>query len=171
MNTHKCCNIKLMLFDVDGVLTEGGIIYDESGNELKIFNVKDGLGMRLLMKAGIMVGIVTGRSSKALRYRCENLGISLIYDGVRDKGVLMGEITEATGFRAEDIGFMGDDLPDLPLMRRVGFSVAVADAHESVIEQADMITAAKGGAGAAREVCEKILKARGLWKSLMNQYF
>lgn len=171
MNDDKCKKIKLMLFDVDGVLTDGSIIYNENGKELKIFDVKDGLGIRLLMKADIQVGIVTGRSSEALRHRCKNLGISIVYDGVRDKGALLDNIVKTTGFHSEQIGFVGDDLPDLPLMRKVGYSVAVANAHESVIENADMVTRAKGGAGAVREVCEKILKAQGHWKNLMDQLF
>lgn len=171
INDKKCKNIKMVLFDVDGVLTDGGIIYNESGKEIKMFNVRDGLGIRLLMKAGIQVGIVTGRSSEALRYRCQNLGITLIYEGVRDKGVLLDEIVEKTGFHSDEIAFMGDDLPDLPIMRKVGFSIAVADAHESVMEEADMVTHANGGAGAVREVCEKILKSQGHWKKLMEQLF
>jgi 3-deoxy-D-manno-octulosonate 8-phosphate phosphatase (KDO 8-P phosphatase) len=171
MNDNKFKNIKLMLFDVDGVLTDGGVIYNESGNEIKVFNVKDGLGIRLLMKADIQVGIVTGRSSEALRHRCRNLGITLVYEGVRDKGTLLNEIMGTTGFHSEEIAFMGDDLPDLPIMRKVGFSIAVADAHESVIEEADMVTHAKGGSGAVREVCEKILKSQGCWKSLIEQLF
>jgi 3-deoxy-D-manno-octulosonate 8-phosphate phosphatase (KDO 8-P phosphatase) len=171
MNNNKCKNIKLILFDVDGVLTDGGIIYNEIGKEIKIFNVKDGLGIRLLMKAGIQVGIVTGRSSEALRHRCQNLGITLTYEGVRDKGGLLNEIIETTGFQSEEIAFMGDDLPDLSIMRKVGFSIAVADAHENVMEEADMVTHAKGGEGAVREVCEKILKSQGHWKNLMEQLF
>lgn len=171
MNDDKCKKIKLMLFDVDGVLTDGSIIYNENGKELKVFDVKDGLGIRLLMKADIQVGIVTGRSSEALRHRCKNLGINIVYDGVRDKGALLDNIVKTTGIHAEQIGFVGDDLPDIPLMRKVGYSVAVANAHESVIENADMVTRAKGGAGAVREVCEKILKAQGHWKNLMDQLF
>jgi 3-deoxy-D-manno-octulosonate 8-phosphate phosphatase (KDO 8-P phosphatase) len=171
MNDNKCKNIKLMLFDVDGVLTDGGIIYNGDGNEIKVFNVRDGLGIRLLMKAGIQVGIVTGRSSDALRHRCQNLGITLVYEGVRDKGALLNEIVEITGFHSEEIAFMGDDLPDLPIMRKAGLSIAVADAHEKVIEQADMVTHLKGGAGAVREVCEKILKSQGRWSNLMEQLF
>jgi len=171
MNDNKCKKIKLMLFDVDGVLTDGGIIYNENGKEIKVFNVKDGLGIRLLMKADIQVGIVTGRSSEALRHRCQNLGSTLVYEGVRDKGALLDEIVKTTGFRFEEIAFMGDDLPDLPIMRKVGLSIAVADAHESVIEQADMVTQANGGNGSVREVCEKILKSQGRWKNLMEQLF
>ncbi len=171
MSDHKCKNIRLILLDVDGVLTNGDIIYDDNGNEIKVFNVKDGLGIRLLMKAGIHVGIVTGRSSEALRHRCRNLGITLIYDGVRDKGALLDEIVEATGVHPEQIAFMGDDLPDLPIMRKAGLSITVADAHQSVIEKADMVTCACGGKGAVREVCEKILKSQGKWEKLLEQLF
>jgi 3-deoxy-D-manno-octulosonate 8-phosphate phosphatase (KDO 8-P phosphatase) len=99
------------------------------------------------------------------------LGITLVYEGVRDKGALLDEIVETTGFRFEEIAFMGDDLPDLPIMRKVGLSIAVADAHETVIEQADMVTQANGGNGSVREVCEKILKSQGRWKNLMEQLF
>jgi 3-deoxy-D-manno-octulosonate 8-phosphate phosphatase (KDO 8-P phosphatase) len=171
MKDQKCKNIKLMLFDVDGVLTDGSIVYNENGNEIKVFNVKDGLGIRLLMKANIQVGIVSGRSSEALRHRCQNLGITLVYEGVRDKGTLLDEIVETTGYHSEEIAFMGDDLPDLPIMRKVGLSIAVADAHEVVIAQADMTTRANGGCGAVREVCEEILKSQGYWKNLMEQLF
>jgi len=171
MKNNKLKNVRLILFDVDGVLTDGSIIYSDSGEEIKMFNVRDGLGIRLLMKADINVGVVTGRRSEALRHRCNNLGITLLYDGVRDKGAILNEIVDKTGCRLEDIAFLGDDLPDLPIMRKVGFSIAVADAHESVIEQADMVTRAKGGGGAVREVCEKILKSRGQWKQLTDQLF
>jgi 3-deoxy-D-manno-octulosonate 8-phosphate phosphatase (KDO 8-P phosphatase) len=171
MSDQKCKNIKLILFDVDGVLTDGGIIYNDHGKEIKVFNVKDGLGIRLLMRAKIQVGIVSGRSSEALRHRCQNLGITLVYEGVRDKGTLFDEIVETTGYHPEEIAFMGDDLPDLPIMRKVGLSIAVADAHEIIIAEADMITCANGGCGAVREVCEKILKIQGCWENLMDQLF
>jgi 3-deoxy-D-manno-octulosonate 8-phosphate phosphatase (KDO 8-P phosphatase) len=171
MNDTKIKTIKLMLFDVDGVLTDGSIIYNDNGKETKVFNVKDGLGMRLLMRAGIQVGIVTGRTSQALAHRCRNLGITLLYQGVRDKKALLNEIVETTGFDFDEIAFMGDDLPDLPIMRKVGFSVAVANAHEYVIKEADVVTRTNGGDGAVREICEKILKAQGHWKNLMEQLF
>jgi 3-deoxy-D-manno-octulosonate 8-phosphate phosphatase (KDO 8-P phosphatase) len=171
MNDTKFKTIKLMLFDVDGVLTDGGIIYNDNGEETKVFNVKDGLGMRLLMRAGIQVGIVTGRTSQALAHRCRNLGITLLYQGVRDKKALLNEIVETTGFDFDEIAFMGDDLPDLPIMRKVGFSVAVANAHEYVIKEADVVTRANGGDGAVREICENILKTQGHWKNLMEQLF
>ena len=170
MNRDKLKHTKLLLLDVDGVLTDGSIIYNDSGDETKVFNVKDGLGIRILMKAGIQVGIVTSRTSKALKHRCNNLGISLIFDGVHDKTSVLELISKRTGLPAEDIAFIGDDLIDLPLLKRVGLSIAVADAHETVIENVDMVTLKKGGAGAVREVCEAILKAQGLWSKVL-EYF
>ncbi|HUV59649.1 MAG TPA: HAD-IIIA family hydrolase [Desulfatiglandales bacterium] len=170
MDINKLKRIKLLLLDVDGVLTDGCIIYNDNGAETKIFNVKDGLGIKLLMEAGIQVGIVTGRTSKALYHRCNNLGISLIFDGVHEKTSVLELISEQTGLLAEEIAFVGDDLPDLPLLRRVGLSIAVADAHETVIENVDMITSAKGGAGAVREICEAILKAQGFWNKILERY-
>jgi len=170
MDINKLKRIKLLLLDVDGVLTDGSIIYNDNGTETKIFNVKDGLGIRLLMEAGIKVGIVTGRSSKTLYHRCKNLGISLIFDGVHEKTSVLELISEQTGLHAEEIAFVGDDLLDLPLLKSVGFSIAVADAHETVIENADMVTSKKGGDGAVREVCEAILKAQGLWNNIIKRY-
>ena len=162
--------VRLLLLDVDGVLTDGTIIYNEDGSETKHFHVRDGLGIRLLMEAGIRVAIVTGRTSQALRHRCRNLGIEDIYDGVGDKGALLSRIEARTGIPPEQMAFVGDDLPDLPLMRRVGVSVAVADAHEAVKEVADMATSAPGGNGAVREVCERVLKSRGLWEKMKGKF-
>ncbi|MBW2105901.1 MAG: HAD-IIIA family hydrolase [Deltaproteobacteria bacterium] len=168
MDINKLKRIKLLLLDVDGVLTNGSIIYNDNGAETKIFNVKDGLGIRLLMKAGIKVGIVTGRTSKALYHRCTNLGISLIFDGVHEKSSALNIISEKTGLLAEEIAFVGDDLLDLPLLKKVGFSIAVADAHETVLDNVDMVTSKKGGDGAVREVCDAILKAQGFWKKILE---
>ena len=163
---NKLKKIKLLLLDVDGVLTDGSIIYNDNSEETKVFNVKDGLGIRLLMEAGLNVCIVTGRSSKALYHRCKNLGITMLFDGVRDKAAALDSISEQAGVSPEEIAFIGDDLPDLPLMRIVELSIAVADSHEAVLEKACMVTSAKGGAGAVREVCEAILKSQGLWDKI-----
>ena len=163
-------SIKLLLLDVDGVLTIGEVTYTDSGEEIKAFSVKDGLGLRLAMDNGIQVGIVTGRSSGALAHRCRNLGIDLLFDNVRDKAGKLAEITAQTGIDAAHMAFMGDDLPDIPLMRRVGLSIAVADAVPEVAAAADMITAARGGRGAVREICEALLKARGNWDSILERF-
>ena len=167
---EKLKHIKLLLLDVDGVLTDGSIIYDDDGRETKIFNSRDGVGIRLAMQAGIKIGIVTGRSSKALRHRCENLGIGLVFDGVADKAGMVAEITSQSGIEAEQAAFMGDDLPDLPLMKLIGLAIAVADAHEIVRRSADWTTRAPGGRGAVREVCEELLKAKGVWDQIIARY-
>jgi len=170
VNITKLKRIKLLLLDVDGVLTDGSIIYDDKGKEIKSFNVKDGLGIRMLLNSGINVGIVTGRSSKAVYHRCHNLGISLVFDGVRDKASALDMILRRTQLLAQEVAFAGDDLLDLPILKKVGLSIAVADAHEIVRNNVDMITLAKGGDGAVREICEHILKAQGLWKDILMRF-
>lgn len=168
MNPSGLPQIKLLLLDVDGVLTSGHIIYSNTDVETKAFNVKDGLGIKLLMNAGIQVGIVTGRSSKALLWRCKDLGITLIYDGIKEKGALLETILEKTGLSSHEVAFAGDDLPDIPLLKKVGVSMTVADAHEFVKNSADIISCKNGGDGAVRELCEMILKAKGLWDSILE---
>jgi len=167
---NRLKKIKLLLLDVDGVLTDGSIIYDDNHVETKIFNVRDGLGLRLLMGSGVQVGIVTGRASAALKHRCNNLGIPILFAGIHDKAEALKEILHQTGVKPEEIAFVGDDLPDIPIMNRVGLAVAVADAHEKVCETADMVTSAKGGRGAVREICEAILKAGGKLEKILKQY-
>ncbi|MFH0729942.1 MAG: HAD-IIIA family hydrolase [Pseudomonadota bacterium] len=162
--------IILLLLDVDGVLTDGGIVYNDDGQEIKSFNAKDGLGIRLLMDAGIRVGVVTGRRAPALVHRCKNLGINLIFDGIRDKAEALEQIVAQLGLYKHQIAFIGDDLPDLPIMKRVGVAVAVGDACEAVRERAAMVTTAHGGAGAVREFCEAVLKAKGLWQTIMERF-
>ena len=168
--SEKLKDIQLLLLDVDGVLTDGSIIYSDETSETKVFNVKDGFGLKLIMGAGIKVGLVTGRTSKALDRRCRDLGIQYLYDGVQQKAQLLDKIVAETGLAAANMAFMGDDLPDLPLMRCVGLSIAVADAHDWVRDYSDWITSAPGGRGAVREVCDAILKARGDWENLMEQF-
>ena len=170
MSLNKLKHIKLLILDVDGVLTDGGIIYNDNGVETKIFNVKDGLGIKLLMQAGINLCIATGRRSNALYNRCKNLGIEHIFDGADDKAAILDLILDRTGVSAEQVAFIGDDLPDLALMKKVGLSIAVADAHKTVLKNADMVTSAKGGNGAVREVCEAILKAQGFWENILERF-
>ena len=138
--------------------------------ETKVFNVKDGLGIRLLMEAGIHIGIVTGRRSNALYSRCKDLGINIIYDGVGNKIDVLDALLDQTGVSAEEVAFIGDDLPDLALMKRIGLSIAVENAHKTILDNADMITSAQGGYGAVREVCEAILKAKGLWENILERF-
>ena len=162
--------IKLLLLDVDGVLTRGTITYTDTGEQIKQFSVKDGLGIRLLMDEGVDVGIVTGRTSKALLHRCRDLGIQLIFDGVKDKSAVIRQIAEKTGIDTAHMAFVGDDLIDLPAMKHVGTSICVADASEDIKPHAHFVTEKRGGHGAVREVCEKILKAKGVWGTILNKY-
>lgn len=166
----KLKRIRLLLLDVDGVMTDGRIVYGAEDQEIKQFHVRDGLGIRLAMRAGINVGVVTGRQSEALMNRCRNLGIGLIFAGVSDKAALLDRIVAQTAVAAENIAFAGDDLVDLPLMRRIGLSITVADAHEIVKAHADLITTAPGGTGAVREICEALLKSQGHWESIVKEY-
>jgi 3-deoxy-D-manno-octulosonate 8-phosphate phosphatase (KDO 8-P phosphatase) len=170
MVLNKLKGIKLLILDVDGVLTDGGIIYNDDSTETKVFNVKDGLGIRLLMEAGIHLCIVTGRRSNALLSRCKNLGIDHIYDGVGNKVDVLDTLLDRTGLSAAEVAFIGDDLPDLSLMKKIGLSIAVADAHNTILENADMVTSAKGGHGAVREACEAILKSKGLWENILERF-
>ena len=159
-----------MLLDVDGVLTDGRVIYDDNGGQIKEFNAKDGLGIRLLLEFGIGVGIITGRESKALTHRCRNLGLSLLFQGVKNKTKSLEEILDRTGIPASKTAFMGDDLPDLPVMKRVGVPIAVSDAHKEILSDAALVTSAKGGHGAVREICDAILKAQGLWPRVLERF-
>jgi len=170
MASEKLKDIRLLLLDVDGVLTDGSIIYNETGSETKVFNVKDGLGIRLLIEAGIAVCIVTGRRSKALLHRCRDLGITDIFDGVSDKALMLDAIVGKTGVRRTHMAAMGDDLPDLPLLRRVGVAIAVADAAEPVRRSAHLITDAAGGQGAVREIAEAILQAKQMWDAVLQRF-
>ncbi|WP_321413396.1 HAD-IIIA family hydrolase [uncultured Desulfobacter sp.] len=168
--TAQLADIQLLLLDVDGVLTDGSITYTDTGEQIKTFNAKDGLGIRLLMDAGILVGIVTARVSGALRHRCENLGITLVFDGIRDKASALAAISETTQVSTAQIAFMGDDLIDLPAMTRAGFAFTVADAPVEVKDRAHLITELPGGKGAVRQACEAILKAKGLWENAISRF-
>lgn len=168
MNKTRLQKIKLLLLDVDGVLTNGHIIYSDSGIETKAFNVKDGLGIRLLQSAGLEVGIVTGRTSDALFSRCRDLGITMIYDGIQSKGGILNDILSSKNLQAENVAYVGDDLPDISLMKKVGVSFAVADANDVVKQTADIITRQSGGSGAVREICEMILEAKNLLEEMIS---
>jgi 3-deoxy-D-manno-octulosonate 8-phosphate phosphatase (KDO 8-P phosphatase) len=171
MDSKPFEKIKLVLLDVDGVLTDGSIIYDDAGKEIKIFQVKDGLGIRMLKAAGIHTGIVTGRKSNALTCRCRELGISRIWDGVKDKLRTLKEILEEFGVSADETAYIGDDLPDLSIMQNIGLPIAVADAHREVKAASHVITQMSGGHGAVREICEVLLKAQGKWETTTQRLF
>ena len=162
--------ITLLILDVDGVLTPGNITYTGAESESKTFHVKDGFGIRLLKDAGLMVGVITGRQSEALDRRAAELKLDFCYAGIGDKLPLLATILEQTGCRTENIAFMGDDLPDIAMMRKGGGGIAVAHAHDAVKAHADLITCQTGGNGAVREVCERILKARGRWEEILQSW-
>lgn len=163
--------IKLLLLDVDGVLTDGRITYDSEGGESKSFDVKDGHGLKLLQRAGIRVGIITGRQSAIVARRAEELGIELVYQGAKDKSLPFNEIMQKLALAPEEIAYVGDDIVDLPVMRKVGFAATVADAVDDVKPFADMVTKLPGGRGAVREICEFILKESGRWPAVTHHYF
>jgi 3-deoxy-D-manno-octulosonate 8-phosphate phosphatase (KDO 8-P phosphatase) len=163
--------LRLMIFDVDGVLTDGRIIYHDDGSEIKAFDVQDGHGIKLLQRAGIEVALITGRFCRAVEHRARGLGITRVHQGARDKLEAYAELLEETGLSHPEIGFMGDDLIDIPLLRRVGFAAVVPDSVPHVKPFAHYVTRAAGGHGAAREICELILRVQGLWDGVTERYF
>lgn len=165
-------NIKLVIVDVDGVLTDGAIYVDSQGREIKAFSVLDGAGISYLHRAGIKTAIISGRSCDAVIYRARELGIDSddVYQGAKDKIDAYRKIIGKYALRDEEVCFIGDDLIDLPLLLRVGFPVAVANASPGVKCASAYVTQAKGGWGAVREVAEKILKFQDKWHSIMERY-
>ena len=163
-------NIKLLILDVDGVMTDGRIVIDDLGNEEKNFDVRDGHGVKLLMRYGIDVIFLTGRKSKVVEYRAHDLGVKECYQGAKNKLKKLQEILEWKALEEHCVAYMGDDLIDIPVLNRVGFSVAVADACKEVRDAADYVTRQKGGKGAVREVCEIILKAQDKWNDVALRY-
>ena len=162
MNARQlAARVKLMAFDVDGVLTDGSIYLNDEGVETKVFNTRDGHGLRMLQKAGIRLAIVTGRRARCVELRMQNLGIELVFQGVANKLDCMQQMLAAQGLLPEEAGFMGDDVIDVQAMALCGLAVAPADAHDLVKRHADLIVAQPGGRGAVREVCEFILEAQG----------
>ncbi len=166
----KARNIKLLVMDVDGVLSDGKVYYTNSGEELKNFNIKDGLGIKLLHKNDVKTAIITGRQSAIVEKRAKELGITHIYQGASDKRSAFQEIIQQENLSAEQVAHVGDDLPDLPLMLASGLGIAVSDANWFVKQHADWITDEKGGAGAVRNIAELILISRDLLDSTYNAY-
>jgi len=159
----KTDRIKILFVDVDGVLTDGHITLNEKGEEIKSFHVKDGLGLKMLMSAGIEVLILTGRASGAVARRAQELGIVALYQGIKDKGAVCRQILRERGLEKREAACIGDDLPDLVMFREAGLRIAVADAVEEVRQEANFVTSTSGGHGAVREACEWILKRQGDW--------
>ena len=168
---RKIKAIKILILDVDGVMTDGKIIYDDDGKEIKIFDVKDGHGIKLLMRAGIDVAIITARESKVVLHRARNLGIEMVYQKAMDKVIAFEDILKKRQLSPQETAYIGDELVDIPLLRRVGFAVTVKDAVADVKKHVDYTTAKNGGCGAVREICELILKVQGKWEQVTARYF
>jgi len=167
---RRASRIKLLLMDCDGVLTDGRLWLTDDGDEQKSFNTHDGLGLSLLHRAGLKSGIITGRSSKALTRRAKELGVEFLHQGDANKIAAFEQLLQQAGIDEDEVAFVGDDLPDIPIMRRAELAVAVADAVMETRSVAHYVTRAKGGRGAVREVIELILKAQGRWNDLSDEY-
>lgn len=161
--------IKLLLLDVDGVLTDGRLLFSNSGEEIKAFSTLDGHGIKTLIKSGIQVGIITGRTSKLVERRAHDLGIEILVQGREDKLIALDEILADSNVEKAAICYVGDDFPDLAVMRAVGLSASVPNGHPDVKSAASLITERRGGEGAVREVADYLLQAQGLYQALLDQ--
>ena len=166
----KASKIKFLLLDVDGVLTDGKIIIDSQGNEIKHFNVLDGMGIKLLQKIGVEVGILSSRFSLVVNHRSKELGINVLIQGELEKLNSYKKLLKEKNLKDEDVAYMGDDWVDLPILKRVGLAIGVPNAWYPINEYVDYITKHPGGLGAVREICDLILKAKGKWENLLKSY-
>lgn len=162
--------LKLLILDVDGVLTDGSIILDNEGNELKVFNVKDGHGLKMLSQIGVKIAIITGRYSKAVERRAKELGITEVYQRCYVKTSAYEHLINKLEITDREVAYIGDDVVDISLMKRVALPIAVADAADETKSVALFVTKSAGGKGAVREVCELIIKAKDKWEELINEY-
>ncbi len=167
---NRAKQIRLIIFDVDGVLTDSSLFLGDDGQEYKAFNSRDGLGMKLLQKSGVEIGIITGRTSNVVALRMESLGIRHVYQGRRHKVPAFEELRDKLGLVNEQIAYVGDDVVDLPVMRQVGLAITVSDAHPLVKQHAHWQTRAGGGRGAAREICEMLMEAQGNLDQAFEKY-
>lgn len=162
--------IKLVIFDVDGVLTDGSLYYGHDGREYKVFHSRDGHGMKMLRQSGVEIGIITARNSQAVVHRMANLGIVHVYQGAQEKLPAYEELRAKLNLSPDEVAYVGDDVVDLPVMTKVGLAIAVADAHPDVVKRSHWQTGAPGGRGAARDACEFILRQQGKWDDLLQRY-
>lgn len=167
---EKAKKIRMLILDVDGVLTDGLLIYGSNGIELKAFHVQDGFGIRAVQRMGILVAIITGRDSDIVAQRARELDISEVHQGVLSKVEVYNKLLSQYGLKDENVAYIGDDLLDLPVLIRVGLSVAPANAHPEVKARVDYVAERAGGHGAVREVTELLLKAQGHWEALLERY-
>jgi 3-deoxy-D-manno-octulosonate 8-phosphate phosphatase (KDO 8-P phosphatase) len=166
----KAQRVRLAIFDVDGVLTDGTLYLTDGGEEIKAFNSLDGHGMKMLRESGVELAIITGRTSRSVELRAKNLGIDLVFQGAADKALAFASLLKTRSLEASAIAYMGDDVVDLPVMLRCGFAITVPDAPLLVRQHADYLTRAKGGHGAAREACEFIMHAQGTLEPALAAY-
>lgn len=166
----KARNIRVAVFDVDGVLTDGKLYLTDGGEEIKAFYTLDGHGMKMLRESGVELAIITGRTSRCVELRAKNLGITLLFQGVANKAQAFADLLAAKKIDATAVAFMGDDVVDLPVLRRCGLALTVPDAPLVVRQHADYVTRLRGGAGAAREVCELIMQAQGTLQRRLAEY-
>ncbi len=167
---RRAAQVRLAVFDVDGVLTDGRLILGDDGQEYKAFHSRDGHGLRMLQDSGIAVAIVTGRVSHVVEKRAAELGIAHLYQGRRDKLPALRELLDTVQLGPDAVAYVGDDVVDLPVMVRVGLAVAVGDAHSHVKRHAHWVTRSHGGRGAAREVCELLMQAHGTLEASLRRY-
>ncbi len=167
---EKLKNIKMLILDVDGVMTDGRVIMDDSGREIKNFDVRDGHGIKLIQRYGIRVVLLTGRKSEVVLHRARDLEIKEVYQKVFNKKEVLVKILKKNKLTAAEAAFIGDDVIDIPVLKAVGFSAAVADALDVVKKSVDYITQNKGGRGAVREVCDMLLQAQGKWPEIAAKY-
>lgn len=167
---NKAKKIRLLIADVDGVLTSGALFYGNQGSEMKDFNVHDGLGMKLLQKSGVHIAIITAKQSQIVTLRMQDLEIKHVYQGQSNKLIAYQELKQTLGLDDSEIAYIGDDLPDLPLLLRVGLPVSVPNAPKIMHEHVAFITETAGGKGAVRELCEMIMKAQGTYDALIDSY-
>ena len=166
----KARSVRLLALDVDGVLTDGRLYFDQSGQEMKAFSTRDGMGIKALQRSGIPVAFITGRQSPMVRQRAEELAVKLVFQGANDKLLALQAVLDASGLSAEQVCYAGDDWIDLPVLGRVGFSATVADADPVVRQRVDWVSAEAGGMGAVRALCNLILAAQGKLEPLLQEY-
>ncbi len=167
---EKAAQIRLVIFDVDGVLTDGSLYLGDDGQEYKAFNSRDGHGMKMLQATGVEIGIITGRTSQVVQHRMDSLGIRHVYQGKQEKLPAFEELVAKLGLPPHQVAYVGDDVVDLPVMRRVGLAIAVQDAHPLVRQHAHWSSDQGGGRGAARDVCELIMRAQGTLDAQLQHY-
>jgi 3-deoxy-D-manno-octulosonate 8-phosphate phosphatase (KDO 8-P phosphatase) len=166
----KAKAVKLVIFDVDGVLTDGGLFLGDDGQEYKAFHSRDGHGMKMLQHTGVVIGIITGRTSEVVRLRMQSLGVKHIYQGKKEKLPAYLDLRDKLALSDDQVAYVGDDVVDLPIMRRVGLAIAVQDAHPVVVQHAHWQTPHGGGKGAGRDVCEMVMEAQGTLQASLEHY-